>query len=626
MPAILALAAIAILQVGTLAFSLMPAPDQADTLGGPPGVFIPTGSGPQYAIGGMSDGCAEWSSSVLTSSGVACGGGSGGISTSTNGVAGQLAWWTGTASLGTVATTSLTASSPLSLSQPISVIGGSASALSIDTSGAWTGNAGTASALAANGGNCSAGSAPLGVDASGVVESCFDVWTESENTSAAYFPLATWYATTSKPNLSITESQISDLAHYTDSDTATYILASSTLCTTLTGSADLCDGIDNTSGGAGLATSTAIADTYVIYGTSASTVGAESAFTYDDALNKLTVSYASTTNVSATMFSGALTGNVTGNLTGTASLASALAANGANCDAGQSPLGVDASGAVESCFDVWTESENTSAAYLNAAGVNSYIHSSSTIPKTYTDNTFTGKQTITNASTTNASVTGYFSLLGDLITNVATWIQGKIDAYLSGGEGITYSSGAISFDCSEVTDSANDGLTCSTENLVVDDVLPAQLASSDFGDMTCNGTTCALDANTVETGEIADDTITHADIADSDQASTMCIYFEDPTADDDFKSIWANKTANDFLLTELWAESDQTVNLDLQVDDGSPADVNGTDISPAAGEAEDTSLSGDTTVAAGEELDLAITSVSGTPTWVSICWTGNWVD
>lgn len=130
----------------------------------------------------------------------------------------------------------------------------------------------------------------------------------------------------------------------------------------------------------------------------------------------------------------------------------------------------------------------------------------------------------------------------------------------------------------------------------------------------------------VDTSEIVDDTITHADIADADQECSGGIWFEDPTATDDFKSIWANKGVNDCLLTEIWAESDQTVNFDLQVDDGTPADVNGTDISPAAGEAEDTSLSGDTTVAAGEELDLAITSVSGTPTWVAIKWTGNWVD
>lgn len=45
-------------------------------------------------------------------------------------------------------------------------------------------------------------------------------------------------------------------------------------------------------------------------------------------------------------------------------LADALADNGANCSSGNAPLGVDASGAVESCFDVWTEAENTSAGYI----------------------------------------------------------------------------------------------------------------------------------------------------------------------------------------------------------------------------------------------------------------------
>lgn len=54
------------------------------------------------------------------------------------------------------------------------------------------GNAATASALAANGANCSSGSAPLGVDAAGAVESCFDVATQTEldahlnDTSAAH--------------------------------------------------------------------------------------------------------------------------------------------------------------------------------------------------------------------------------------------------------------------------------------------------------------------------------------------------------------------------------------------------------------------------------------------------------
>lgn len=63
------------------------------------------------------------------------GGGSGNVATSTAETAGQLPYWTSTsatpATLGKVATTTLTATSPLALSQPISVIGSSASALSI---------------------------------------------------------------------------------------------------------------------------------------------------------------------------------------------------------------------------------------------------------------------------------------------------------------------------------------------------------------------------------------------------------------------------------------------------------------------------------------------------------------
>ena len=154
------------------------------------------------------------------------------------------------------------------------------------------------------------------------------------------------------------------------------------------------------------------------------------------------------------------------------------------------------------------------------------------------------------------------------------------------------------------------------------------LSATTLGSAVVNSSLTSVGTVTSGTwnASFAADSIDHADIADADQADTKCVYIEDPVADDDLQSIWANKTSNDFLLTEIWAESDQTVNFDLQVDDGTPADVNGSDISPAAGEAEDTSLSGDTTLAAGEELDLAVTSVSGTPTWVSICWTGNWVD
>ena len=81
-------------------------------------------------------------------------------------------------------------------------------------------------------------------------------------------------------------------------------------CESITGGSGLCDGVDNTSsGGSGLATSTPIVDTYVIYGTSASDVGAEAAFTYDDATDILTVVNASTTALSA--YSAAFGGSAT---------------------------------------------------------------------------------------------------------------------------------------------------------------------------------------------------------------------------------------------------------------------------------------------------------------------------
>ena len=93
-----------------------------------------------------------------------------------------------------------------------------------------------------------------------------------------------------------------------------------------------------------------------------------------------------------------------------ASTATALASNGANCSAGQFPLGVDASGAVESCFDVWTEAENTSAGYIDASALTNYMQDTdiNTFAKLqswavgYTDNntTYTGGTGITLTGTT----------------------------------------------------------------------------------------------------------------------------------------------------------------------------------------------------------------------------------
>jgi len=85
------------------------------------------------------------------------------------------------------ATSSVTYSSPFTTSGTAGyIVGGSGFTLGLDTTGAWAGNAGTATALAADPADCSAGSFPLGINAAGAAQSCTDAWTEAENTSAAY--------------------------------------------------------------------------------------------------------------------------------------------------------------------------------------------------------------------------------------------------------------------------------------------------------------------------------------------------------------------------------------------------------------------------------------------------------
>ena len=93
-------------------------------------------------------------------------------------------------------------------------------------------------------------------------------------------------------------------------------------------------------------------------------------------------------------------------------------------------------------------------------------------------------------------------------------------------------------------------------------------------------------------------------------------------ATDDFTSVWHNSTSTDFILTELWCESDGTVTGMFQVDDGTPADVDSVDLACDSGKDSDNALDGDTTIAVGEELDWATTSVDGTPTDMSAFFSG----
>jgi hypothetical protein len=179
-------------------------------------------------------------------------------------------------------------------------------------------------------------------------------------------------------------------------------------------------------------------------GTPAQLSGGVAGFAWNDTFKRLTATYSSSTVSSATTFYGALVGN--------ADTASALAADPANCSAGNAPLGIVASGAVEGCFDVWTEAENTSAGYvvgtraLTVAGTANQITSSAGSQNLTADRTWTlslpnhvifpssfqvGSATTTHATSTNQAITGLLTFNG---VTASTWAA--FCTTITGGAGL----------------------------------------------------------------------------------------------------------------------------------------------------------------------------------------------
>jgi hypothetical protein len=127
-------------------------------------------------------------------------------------------------------------------------------------------------------------------------------------------------------------------------------------------------------------------------------------------LNGLLTTASSTLNASTTI-TGVLTasGGIYGSLTGLASLATALAANGTNCSAGNAPLGVDASGNSEGCFSVSTFGypfpSNATSTLLTFTGGMLVNNATSTITNLVAVNS-----TSTNATTTSFSISGVLDI------------------------------------------------------------------------------------------------------------------------------------------------------------------------------------------------------------------------
>lgn len=287
--------------------------------------------------------------------------------------------------------------------------------------------------------------------------------------------------------------------------------------------------------------------------------------------------------------------------------------DGANCSAGQYPLGVDAAGAVQDCTAETDTTYTAGGDLLDLTGTVFQINEGVLVDERICNFEQTGSLLECNLNTDGSGdcMSGAVCL-GDH-THSAYWDE---DSDISADE---ISEGKINFSTACATGNhyylSDNDLACEAD----DD-------SPEAGDYAA-GSIDGDDVNPNIAGRSFTLTAGSPDTLDADPelyTDSKCLWFEDPTAVDDFKSIWRAKNA--FTLTSIWAESDQTVTFMLQVDDGTPVDVDSVDLAPAAGEAEDTSLNGDTTMDAGDRLDLDVVSVSGTPTWVSICFTGTWND
>ena len=198
--------------------------------------------------------------------------------TTANGVSGTVATATSTPAI----SLTLGAITPTSVAASGTVTGSNLSGTNTGDQTTITGNAGTATALAANGGNCSAGQFPLGVSASGAAESC----TALPTTIAGTANQITASASTTLPGTTTGTFSGNLTGNVTgNAATATVLETPRTIAgVSFNGSANiaipstgLSDTADIVRGGA------SVAATQVLYGTGAGVAGSESAFAYTGA-------------------------------------------------------------------------------------------------------------------------------------------------------------------------------------------------------------------------------------------------------------------------------------------------------------------------------------------------------
>lgn len=256
-----------------------------------------------------------------------------------------------------------------------------------------TGNAATATSLAADGSNCSAGSYPLGVDASGNVQNCTVAGGGGGSGTVTSFSagdLSTLFTTseatpTTTPALTFTATtgiaQNAVLAGPSSGGAGAYSFRAlvpadiPTLNQSTTGSAGslsavlgcaqfpaLTGAVTSSAGSCATTAASSIvqnnqANTYTAgnkqsFSSSATTAGARHVGVTADPSSPVAGDFWYRSDTA--LYSGYTTGVhrfafTDSSITGNAATATALAANGSNCGAGNYPLGVDAGGNVENC-------------------------------------------------------------------------------------------------------------------------------------------------------------------------------------------------------------------------------------------------------------------------------------
>lgn len=102
-----------------------------------------------------------------------------------------------------------------------------------------------------------------------------------------------------------------------------------------------------------------------------------------------------------------------------------------------------------------------------------------------------------------------------------------------------------------------------------------------------------------------------------------CVVIKDMATDKEYYTIWRAPVA--LTIVEIYCEvtGGTDWDLDLEIDDGTPASVNGSDIACDTSGVTDGTLAGDVTMAVGDRLDIDSAELVGNVTQAAICikWT-----